>query len=196
MLLEHLFERILIEPARQFHADQLLILSRRVSVNMVVNHFQRLREVDRSIKLHLIVGQTAETGIHTEAHEVLTELCRFGMYESQLDCRYVIENKPVNSNIYIWLKNQKPLAAYFGSAIYTDRGFDDSSRNIMIEIDPQDAMDYFSAIRDVSVRCVDKEAELVVLPLPNCGGGIRFLYSDVLDSHRSFTDNRLERRAG
>lgn len=193
MILEHLFERILIEPARQFHADQLLILSRRVSVNMVVNHFQRLREIGESIALQLIVGQTAETGIHIEEHEDLIEICRFGMYECQLDCRYIIENEPVNSNIYIWLKDQKPLIAYFGSSIYTDRGFDASSRNLMIEIDPQDAMKYFFAIHDASIRCVDKEAEIVTLPLPVCGGGIKFLYSDEYGSNCVFNDEQFDR---
>ncbi len=166
MIEENLFERILIEPANQLKANRLLILSGKATVEMVLNHFRRLQQIDRPIELDLIIGRTFETGIHIEQHNRFMELCASGLYGSRLKCSYITEGDPVKSNIYIWMRNQKPIVAFFGSAVYTNRGFD-ASRNVMIEIETEKAYDYFTYFRVQAASCLGNAAEKVLLPLPN-----------------------------
>lgn len=166
MITSNLFQRILIDPARQHYANLLLILSAHATANHARRHLKTLYQMNRHVQVKLILGMTVERGINDLQHTEFTDLCKSGPYNCGLECNYIVQGSPVHANLYIWLKDQQPIIAFLGSANYTRNGFSRFVREAMIEVAAKEALDHFYKIKEDSISCLDKDVEQVIFPLP------------------------------
>ena len=117
-------------------ADKLLILSSYATPNMASWYMKQLQEKKTdAVDISIIVGMTPFDGISIPAHQGFVSL--HNVYTSKsvrsFSCSYLSDNPPEHSNLYIWLKGEKPERAFVGSADFTQNAFISSRREIMEE---------------------------------------------------------------
>lgn len=155
MLTKNLFEKILIEPAKQ-NFDTLYIVSGYASATMVSRHIDRLSRCKREVRIQLIVGMAIRDGISEKDHKGFRELA--SEYKDVFICRYVASNPPVHSKTYAWCNGDIPRLAFIGSANYTQSAFSTSRREAMIEYDAERVRNYFDLIQRDTINCLDPRA--------------------------------------
>lgn len=155
MLTENLFEKILIEPAKQ-NFDTLYIVSGYASATMVSRHLDHLNRCKREVRIQLIVGMAIRDGISEKDHKGFRELA--SEYKDVFICCYVASNPPVHSKTYAWCKGDIPRLAFVGSANYTQSAFSTSRREAMIEDDAERVRNYFDFIQRDTIDCLDPGA--------------------------------------
>lgn len=155
MLTENLFEKILIEPAKQ-NFDTLYIVSGYASATMVSRHIDHLSRCKREVRIQLIVGMAIRDGISEKDHKGFRELA--SEYKDVFICRYVACNPPVHSKTYAWCNGDVPRLAFIGSANYTQSAFSTSRREAMIEHDAERVRNYFDFIQRDTINCLDPRA--------------------------------------
>ena len=161
---ELLVREILLEPIT-VGANKLIIISGYVSHNIASWHIKRISEEKLpAINISLTVGMCQQGGISQDIHDGLKALMSFhdDSYSS-FDCKYIYKGVPVHSKIYIWLKDDKPIKAYCGSANYTSKGFSSAQREYVTECDPSSAYSYYLSLEDDSIICNHGEIEEYVL---------------------------------
>ena len=147
-------------------ADKLLILSSYASPNMASWYMKQLQERKTiPIEISLIIGMTAYDGISIYAHKGFVSL--HNKYTSKsvrsFNCSYIFENPPIHSNVYIWLKQNKPETAFLGSADFTQSAFISSRQEIMEECFPSEALDYYNKAESRSCYCNHSEIDDMVI---------------------------------
>lgn len=155
MLTKNLFEKILIEPAKQ-NFDTLYIVSGYASATMVSRHIDHLSRCKREVRIQLIVGMAIRDGISEKDHKGFRELA--SEYKDVFICRYVASNPPVHSKTYAWYNGDIPRLAFIGSANYTQSAFSTSRREAMIEYDAERVRNYFDLIQRDTINCLDPRA--------------------------------------
>ena len=156
MLWDNLFEIVLLEPARQ-SGDELYIVAGYATATMVSRHFRELKDLNKEVKIELIVGMAAQDGIPQKDHIGFNNLV-----ESQaglFTCRYLAYSPPVHSKAYSWYSNGRPKVAYVGSANYTQQAFRVARREVMTEDDPQSVKTYFDLILQDTINCTDPQID-------------------------------------
>ena len=149
MLTEDLFSEVLIRPITEFNPDSLNIVSGYASPSMVRRHFKELSNVDYSLTINLIIGMTRFDGISKEKHLAFVEVVN----EFAFDCRYIASGNPVHAKVYTWLKNNKPILAFSGSANYSIPGFSASQREVLDRCDQDLANQFYGSIHQDSISC-------------------------------------------
>ena len=130
---DNLIRTIFINPLN-CGADTLYVVSGYATPNMVSWLFKYTSKMHHLIDLKLFFGRAAE-GISMPVHESFIQLCRdpFSKSYRSFSCQYIYQNSPVNANIYLWYKDNKPFTAFTGSANFTQKAFSKSQREVMIE---------------------------------------------------------------
>jgi len=153
---DSIFEEVLIKPFDE-GADRLLIISGYATANMVARHAEFLKTISkhRKLSLDLIVGMCVQDGLEIQNHESFKEIQKRD--EINFTCQYVINNPPVHSKVYTWLKKEIPYKSFIGSANYTQNAFSQSMREVLGETNPQWSLDYYNSIFGETVNCSDEE---------------------------------------
>ncbi len=173
-------KQILIDPITR-GAQQLLLLSGYATPTMASWHMIRIKELGiKPIDINLIVGMTNYDGLTIDAHEGFKQLVtgknRLGF--SNFQCQYIFQGSPVHSKLYIWLKNDKPIEAYTGSANYTQAGFSTNRREYIVPCDPEEAFGYYNQVECDSIYCTHSEVDDNIVFMPT---------HPVLDSESEYT---------
>lgn len=167
MFTNDLNRKVFIEPM-EAGADQLYIVSAYASPTMTTWLMKLVASLKKRIKLTLIVGMAGGEGISTTDHEGFKSLVREYPKETieSFKCSYLYKAAPVHSKLYIWLSGDKPIAAFAGSANFTQTAFSNRQREILTACDPYAAYDYFNSLIDDTIYCNHAEVEEVVTIIP------------------------------
>ena len=119
---KHLFDEILLNPAKDY--DKLCIVSGFAMPSMADHHFRAIKgRFDRDdTEINLIVGMAPSSKISKAHHENFVKLST--MQKPLFKCSYInINETPIHSKLYMWLKGNKPQVAFVTSANYTFTAF-------------------------------------------------------------------------
>lgn len=152
-LTQELFSRVLVEPAVEYAADSLLVVSGFVTANMADRHLYVLNIEDRQIDLRLIVGMSKGTGVELAQHMAFKRLANQGAFGSKVYCNYVARGNPIHAKTYIWLKDNHPVIAFAGSANYTLNGFGTSQIETLSTVDSNKALRFYDECLRNTVHC-------------------------------------------
>ena len=152
MLTESLFEKVLIEPISEFNPDTLNIVSGYASPSMVERHFRKLVELDFPLQVNLIVGMTRNEGISGARHKSFVDATQ----KFNFDCRYIAYGNPVHAKVYTWMREEKPVLAYSGSANYTLTGFGDVQQEVLSTCNSTLAQHFYDVVWQNTVSCKDQ----------------------------------------
>lgn len=159
MLVDNLLDCVLIRPAVDLGADELLVLSGYATANMATQHRKQLLKADCDVKVDLIVGMTPASGINVTHHHDFKKLSA----EEWFDCQYVKKNqKACHAKIYVWRKDGEAVVAYCGSANYSSTAFSNYRQEAMSQVDAEVALAMFQRYDKLSVRCTWKAAKGMV----------------------------------
>ena len=159
MLINNLFENVLIEPVIQHDADRLLIVSGYATPSMADWHLSKLIEQNKQISVDLIVGMTKRDGIERAQHQGLQKISQTGIAGSSLACRYIVQGSPVHAKTYLWLKGNNPIKAFMGSANYTRTAFSNRQVEALSECSPDVVNDFFNNCMSMSISCLRPDIE-------------------------------------
>lgn len=164
-MIEHnIAQQVLFSPVNA-GADTLLILSAYATPNMASWLIKNLQERNLGqISIKLIVGMTPYNGISLDVHKGFIEL-KHNCYpeQSAFSCSYVYENPPVHSNLYLWLKESFPMAAFTGSMEFLQSSFVSGRCELAEECNPQDALVYFNSAEARSIYCDSNDIEEYII---------------------------------
>lgn len=159
MIVDNLFESVLLEPARQ-SGDALYIVSGYATATMVSRHMESLKRLRKQVRIELIVGMAIQDGLSEKDHSGFQDLAsRSG---GLFVCRYVAYRPPVHSKVYAWYSGNLPKAAFAGSANYTQQAFSRSRRESVSEDDAEEARGYFDVIRQDTLDCGDPQVHSLI----------------------------------
>ena len=159
LLTENLFQQVLIEPAELFEADRMLAVSGYVTANMAYKHMEQLNSLRLHPSIHVVAGMVPAQGMNRAHHERFVSFSQEGIHGCSFSCKYAVSDNPVHSKVFIWMKDESPVAAFAGSANYTARGFGENQNEIMIHADPNAALKYYERTAGQAVYCFDKDIE-------------------------------------
>ena len=156
-----LVEHTLLKPIKDLQADQLIIISGYASHNMASWHIKKISERKLApIKIDLTFGMPQADGVPKNIHEGLQNLTKLHDKKlSSFSCKYIYQGAPVHSKIYIWLKEQKPVIAFAGSANYSQNAFSKNRREYMVQCDHNEAYSYYQSLENDSIFCNHGEIE-------------------------------------
>ena len=158
MITNDLIKSMFIDPM-QNGADKLYIVSGYAAPNMASWLFKRTSSMS-PIDVKLFFGRAAE-GVSMPMHESFIDLSRNPFSKScrSFSCQYIYQNAPIYSNVYLWLKENKPFIAFTGSADFIQASFSKSRREVMTKCSPEEAAEYFDQIEGDSIYCYSSEVE-------------------------------------
>ena len=158
------FKHILIDPALA-KANRIKIISGFATANMVDRHMDHLHRQDVAIDIDLIVGMTPRSGIELTHHKGFQNFQENPPYSEDMgfQCSYIAGTNPIHAKVYCWLKDDKPVAAWLGSANYTMTGFGRSQIECMSATNAGYASYFFDFIKKRNaVGCLDGNVEDLV----------------------------------
>lgn len=164
MITTNLLDAVLIKPFEENIADKLCVVAGFATSAMVSNHFDALKAVRKAKKLtvevgiELIVGMCMDEGLEFANHRGFQKLVDED-FAGRFKCSYIDRRPPVNSKVYIWLKNELPVRAFTGSADYSQNAFFRGQREVLVECDPKESYDYYQALVGETVYCTHLDAD-------------------------------------
>lgn len=159
---DDLFETVL-HRYLEMGADEVRIVSGYASPEMCTRLLLAARRLRGRVLIRLVVGMVGFEGVTAETHAAFLDLQSKPPQDSgQLDVRYVAHGLSVHSKLLIWLRRNRPLDAWMGSANFTQNGFGvgyrgRKHREIMTPTDVGAALAYFDAVEDVSIEIAHPE---------------------------------------
>lgn len=160
MIVKDLFEAALLKPAVE-GAEKLCVVSGYATSAMAFHHLELLKERHKSIKIQLIVGMCAQDGLPLSNHKGFQKLVQDD-YADQFQCSYIFNPPPVHSKVYIWLKDDKPVVGFSGSANYTQMAFGKRQREVLSVCDSVSGLKYFNSLLPDTIYCTHPDAETTV----------------------------------
>ena len=159
MLDDDLFRKILISPAKN-QSDRIKIVSGFATANMVDRHMYFLSKLNLSVHIDLVVGMTPMNGMELTHHKGFQKIAKYIPYSgSSFNCRYVADNTPIHAKVYCWMKGEKLVEAWLGSANYTMKGFSKAQIESMAPTDPEYAKDLYHRAESYSINCLSEDVE-------------------------------------
>ena len=107
MIIENLFEQILVAPAGE-GANELLVVSGYATANMAYRHLDEALVKRQGVRVKLVYGMASRDGVSTADHESFKRLEGTGLFE----CHYRIELPAVHSKVYVWMSKGEPVRAF------------------------------------------------------------------------------------
>lgn len=157
MLTTELFDEVLLKPAVE-GADKLCIVTGYATSPMASLHFDLIKRKKRDIKIELIVGMCKQDGMPISYHRGFQKLVEED-FPQRFVCSYIYTSAPVHSKVYLWLKDNKPVIGFTGSANYTQTAFGDRQREVLTSCDVRKANAYLRKLRKDSMYCNHSEIE-------------------------------------
>ena len=158
-LTDNLFQQVLIEPAERLEADRMLAVSGYVTANMAYTHMEHLNECGFNPSIDVIAGMVPMQGMDRTHHKKFVEFSQEEIHGCSFSCRYAVSVNPVHAKVFVWMRDELPVAAFAGSANYTARGFGSNQDEIMIQADPNAALEFYNRTAGQAIYCFDGEAE-------------------------------------
>lgn len=157
MLTTGLYEHALIEPFRH-GADKLCAVSGYASPNMASLHLMNLGDEKlRRPEVSLLVGMCVRDGIDESIHKGFSDIMAKSDGDYAFECSYVYKGLPVHAKVYVWLQDGNPVVAYAGSANYSQPGFLNGYREILVECDPAVAWEFRQSIVPDTIYCTNDD---------------------------------------
>lgn len=160
---------ILFDPLKN-GGDELFIVSGYATPNMLSWYIKNIyHKAHTPIKINLIVGMVPFDGLSVSVHEGFVQLVNSELPHEieKLKCSYIFEKPAVHSNIFIWAKKGQPVSAFMGSANFVQSSFVGSHRQeLMINCDPDEAMEYYYSLIEHSIYCNHAEIEEYIILQP------------------------------
>lgn len=150
MLLNSLFERVLINPATK-GADELQVVTGYATPAIVHRQLDRLEQLGRDIKIQILVGMIGLDGMDRAAHQGFKKLTK--LRNGNFTCRYVLKKSITHSKNYLWLKKGRPLMGFTGSANYSINAFSGRVIETLADDDPVAIAQLFQKIYENSISC-------------------------------------------
>ena len=152
--------KVLLQPVKE-GANELRILSAYASPSMVAWHINALKKLELSpVSIELIVGMCPFDGLNEVQHKGFQKLSNESTEQLiSFNCKYVYKSPPVNSKLFLWLKNGVPYKAFTGSANYTLKAFSIDCGEFMTECNIEEATSYYNSVEARSIFCDDNEVE-------------------------------------
>lgn len=157
MINDDLFDTILLNPVSDLNVDKIVVISGYASSAMAYKHFNKLNGLNGSVCVDLLIGMAKSDGIGKGAHGGYKKLSVD--YPGRFKCSYYVGDIPIHSKSYIWLRNDKPICAFTGSANYSQRAFFQKTQEAMVGDDPSECFNYFNHALENSINCLDSEIE-------------------------------------
>jgi HKD family nuclease len=163
MITSDLYRTVLFEPLTKHHANHLKIVSGYSSPAMLAYHIDDMEKEQRFADIDIIVGMTAQDGLYRGSHLAFKEMMSEGYRGVPVKCGYICKVPAVHSKLYIWEKDEKPISAFLGSANYSQNAFVRcSTREVLIECDPEEALEYFNALDKDRIFCTHPDVEEII----------------------------------
>ena len=160
LITNNLFSKVLIEPSEQ--ADSLYIVSGYSSSAMAFHHAEKLREKNKNIFIHLIIGMAGKDGLSEANHKAFKQLMEHDL-SNRFECSYLINHPPVHSKVYVWTKNSTAISGFTGSVNYSQQAFiGKNQREVATTCNPDSAYSYYQSLISDSLFCTHQDAEEVI----------------------------------
>jgi hypothetical protein len=160
LITNDLFSKVLIEPSEQ--ADSLYIVSGYSSSAMAFHHAEKLREKNKNIFIHLIIGMAGKDGLSEANHKAFKQLMEHDL-SNRFECSYLINHPPVHSKVYVWTKNSTAISGFTGSVNYSQQAFiGKNQREVATTCNPDNAYSYYKSLISDSLFCTHQDAEEVI----------------------------------
>jgi hypothetical protein len=118
MIIENLYNEILVNPIIENNVNELYIVSGYASATFLRRHLHEIQNLGiEDFRINLIVGMPSKKSDHNAFLQIHEE------YEDNVRCHYYNGNVPVHSKVYTWLNNENPISGFSGSANYSQYGF-------------------------------------------------------------------------
>lgn len=155
-----LYKNALLDPAlSEMKANRLLIISGYASAAMAFHHLDELRRKECSVSIDLIYGMIRADGITRSNHKGFQSLVQKS-FRNCFSCSYLLSGEPVHAKVYIWCRDTEPVAAYAGSANYSQIAFLNSKRReVLVPCNPNNAYKFFSELRADTQSCLEVNIE-------------------------------------
>lgn len=159
MYIENLENEILLNPAIELGCTSLKIITGYTDTECILRHLINLSDAGKNHKfsVDMILGMTNGNGLSEKKHESINHLIeriKDNPAMPEFTCRYKIKGVDIHSKVYIWLKENKPVLAFCGSANYSMNAFF-KRRECMTDCDSKEAEDYFNMLVTDTVLATD-----------------------------------------
>lgn len=157
MLTKDLFQSVLLEPAVKHKADAMLSVSGYATPIMANYHMKLLSEQECYPRVELVIGM-AQGGILARHHKDFQHLTPEA-HGCPFECRYLTQGFLAHAKVFVWMRDEKPVVAFAGSANYTRTGFSDSQIEVMESVSPSEAKSFFDTIKARAVSCKSQKVK-------------------------------------
>lgn len=157
MISEELYNETLIKPLAR-GANQLYIVSGYASPTMASRHIKDILDHTKDFSISLIVGMCTLDGLDIATHKGFVSLMD-NSSDIGFECKYVCNDPPVHSKVYIWCKDEEPMVAFTGSANYTQPAFSIHRKEVLTVCSAERAFEYYEEIEPNTIFCNHGEVE-------------------------------------
>lgn len=159
MITSELFKNVLINPVND-GCNELLIASGYASSAMAFHHLEELKKLGfYQVKVKLIIGMSPIEGISLSNHSGFKQIMSSD-FPNNFECSYRNNTPPFHSKLYVWLKNEKAVNCFLGSANYTQTAFNEKKqKEALASCDPILGLNYYNQLIDNSIYCTHPDSE-------------------------------------
>lgn len=157
LIYNDLFGNVLVNPMLD-GAGELCVVSGFATAAMAFRHMQYAKKNNRNIKVNLLVGMCPSAGMSVSNHHGFKKLVEDDFHD-YFECSYIAKPPAVHSKTYVWLRNDKPVFGFTGSANYTQTAFGEKQREIMTPCDPAIAYAYYQSLLSDSIYCTHNDVD-------------------------------------
>lgn len=167
MVTSNLSRKVFIEPLEN-GADHLYIVSGYATPTMATWVMNLAKSLGKKISISLLIGMAGLNGIPNSTHEGFKSLMKrpFPDGVESFVCSYICNGPPVHTKLYFWTASGNPTIAFAGSANFTQTAFSHKQKELLVECDPNQAIDYYSSLLGDSIYCnhAEVEEEITIIP--------------------------------
>ncbi len=169
MIIENLYNEILVNPIIENEVNELYIVSGYASATFLRRHIHEIRSKGiENFRINLIVGMPSRKSDHSAFIQIHEE------YRNNIRGYYYNGTVSVHSKVYSWLNNETPFMAYSGSANYSQYGFFSNKQvNQMTTDNPVEIKSFYDSLMASSIYIPEAEIEENILErIPEIQGSI------------------------
>ncbi len=169
MIIDNLYNDILVEPILTNDVNELYIVSGYASATFLRRHIREIESFGvENYKINLIVGMPSKRSDHNAFLQIHEE---FG---DNISGYYYNGGVPVHSKVYSWFNDDEAIFGYSGSANYSQYGFFANKQINQMNVDnPAEIKTFYDALLDSSIFIPEAVVEESVLErIPEIAGSI------------------------